>query len=141
MSAESNISEQPPEQGLDMAAGLFANLVMQQAQMAMMMLGKTPHPETGQPMKDLEAAKLFIDTIEMLETKTRGNLSPPEQNMLKQTLMSVRMAFVEAANSSGPAAEEKASAPSSAAGASSAPAQEKPAAEREESHKKFSKKY
>ena len=43
----------------------------------MMMTGKVAHPETGQTMRDLEAAKLFIDTLEMLEAKTRGNLSQP----------------------------------------------------------------
>src|SRR5437899_12796781 len=103
--------------GNDMSSALFAHLVVQQANMAMMLLGKTPNPETGQTMRDLEAAKLFIDMLDMLEAKTRGNLSPPEQNMLKQTLMTVRMAFVEAANSpeSSAAAEKSAATPSASA--------------------------
>src|SRR5207237_3870501 len=53
-----SVSQQSTEQQVDLASGLFANLVIQQANLAMMMLGKTPHPGTGQPMKDLEAAKL-----------------------------------------------------------------------------------
>ena len=66
--------------------------------MAMMLLGKTPHPETGQTVRDLDAAKLFIDQLEMLEVKTKGNLSAEESNLLKQTLMTLRLGFVEAAN-------------------------------------------
>ena len=75
---------------------LFAHLVMQQSNMAMMLMGKAPHPETGKPVRDLESAKLFIDLLEMLEAKTKGNLTKDEQNLLKQTLMAVRIGFVEA---------------------------------------------
>src|SRR5215468_11761667 len=80
-----------------MFSALFAQLVMQQANMAMMLLGKMAHPETGKVMKDIEAARLFIDQLEMLEVKTKGNLSKEESSLLKQSLMSLRMAFVEAA--------------------------------------------
>ena len=59
----------------EIRSALFAQMVMQQSSMAMMLLGKTPHPETGQMVRDLEAAKLFIDQLEMLEVKTKGNLN------------------------------------------------------------------
>ena len=143
--SETNISEPGVTQNAEVSSALFAHLIMQQANMAMLMTGKAPHPETGQTMSDLEAAKLFIDTLEMLEQKTRGNLSPPEQNMLKQTLMTVRMAFVEAANAatSGDKTEAASSTPSAAKPESgpSSPAPETSAAPAEESHKKFTKKY
>src|SRR6266404_4064129 len=80
----------------DIQSALFAQLVMQQANMAMMLLGKVPHPESGQTIKDVEAAQLFIDQMEMLEAKTKGNLTKEESGLLKQSLMSLRMAFVEA---------------------------------------------
>jgi hypothetical protein len=141
-----NVSEAAAEQSGDVSSALFAHLVVQQANMAMMMTGKVAHPETGQTMRDLEAAKLFIDTLEMIEAKTRGNLSQPEQNMLKQTLMTVRMAFVEAANESTAGATPGQAAPAAPAAAkpepsSSTPAPEKIEAPREETHKKFTKKY
>lgn len=79
---------------------LFAHLVMQQMNMAMMLMGKAPHPEAGNIPKDLEAARLFIDQLEMIETKTQGNLNKQEAGMLKQALMSLHMAFVEAAEDS-----------------------------------------
>jgi len=83
-------------------SALFAHMVMQQSSMAMMLLGKTPHPETGQVVRDLEAAKFFIDVLEMLEFKTKGNLDHEEAALLKRSLMSLRMAFVESVDSSPP---------------------------------------
>lgn len=141
----------------DIMAALFANMVIQQTNMAMMLMGKAPHPETGQTMKDLEAARMFIDQVEMLETKTKGNLNKQEEGLLKQALAALHMAFVEAveepgtpsasaaqpqpqraapspAPEAGPAPGAKASQP---AAAPSAPPAEGP----EESRKKFSKKY
>jgi hypothetical protein len=117
-------------------SALFAHLVLQQSNMAVMLLGKTAHPETGQIVRDLEAAKLFIDQLEMLEAKTRGNLSKEEAGLLKQSLMSLRLAFVEAVESApGPSAPETSAQtpPAQAAAPSAAP--------EEESRKKFSKKY
>ena len=75
-------------------SALFAQLVTGHAQMAMMLLGKFPNPQTG----DLEApvpegAKHFIDQLEMLETKTKGNLSAEESRLLKQMLSATRLTF------------------------------------------------
>jgi hypothetical protein len=128
----------------DLMSALFAQLVVQQANMAMMLLGKVPHPETGQVIKDIDAAKLFIDQLEMLETKTKGNLTKEESALLKQSLMSLRLAFVEAVESpaaeagagNAPAAQTSTNEPSKPA-----PAPESQAAETEESRKKFTKKY
>src|SRR5215217_3085612 len=83
-------------QAADEQSALFAHLVLQQSNMAMMLLGKVPHPESGEVIKDMEAAKLFIDQLEMLEAKTRGNLSKEESGLLKRSLMTLHMAFVEA---------------------------------------------
>lgn len=80
-------------------SALFAQMVLQQANMAMMLLGKVPHPQSGETVRDIEAAGLFIDQLEMLEAKTRGNLTPDEQRLLRQSLMSLQMAFVESVES------------------------------------------
>jgi hypothetical protein len=111
---------------------LFANLVMQQSNMAMMLLGQVAHPESGEVVKDLEAAKMFIDQLEMLETKTKGNLTKEESSLLKQMLMALRLAFVESVDSDQKGAKTPAAAgevPSAAA-----PSED-------EARKKFSKKY
>ena len=132
----------------EIMAALFANMVIQQTNMAMMLLGKAPHPETGQYMQDLESAKMFIDQLEMIEAKTKGNLSKQEDGLLKQALAALHMTFVEAVDGSGkpsaPEVEKPAdSAPAPADEAKPAtppPAAEAPAAA-EESRKKFTKKY
>jgi hypothetical protein len=125
----------------EMMSALFAHLVMQQSNMAMMLMGKTPHPETGKAVRDLESAKLFIDLLEMLETRTKGNLSKEEQNLLKQTLMAVRMAFVEAVESPSTQSEAKPQDAGKSAEPEKAPSLESAPPAAEESHKKFTKKY
>jgi hypothetical protein len=130
-----------------MRSALFAHLVMQQSSMAMMLLGKTAHPETGKMVRDLEAAKLFIDLLEMLEFKTKGNLSQEEAALLKQSLMSLRMAFVEAVDSPSPQTESRpdhnASPTGPAPAPEPAPAEPAPGAAPidDEHRKKFTKKY
>jgi hypothetical protein len=56
---------------------------------------------------NLEEAKFFIDLIQMLETKTRGNLDPEEKRLIDEVLYDLRMRFVQlsgAAVGRGPAA-------------------------------------
>ena len=138
----------------EILAALFANMVIQQTNMAMMLLGKVAHPETGRIIKDVEAARMFIDQLEMLEVKTKGNLSKQEEQLLKQALAALHMAFVEAVDAQGPASAseaptERVAAPksspeqpqSSKPAEASAPKDAEPAATPDESRKKFSKKY
>jgi len=122
----------------ELQAAMFAQLVMQQANLAMMLLGRMPNPETGETMRDLEAAQVFINQLEMLEAKTKGNLTPPEAAMLKQTLMSLRMTFVEAVNAPPTPEPAAAATPTPAAENKTPPAE---AAGGEDSSKRFSKKY
>lgn len=77
---------------------LFAEMVVQQTNMAMIFLGETPHPQTGKTHEDLDTARLFIDQLEMLEVKTKGNLTKDEESLLKQSLGHLRLSYVEAAN-------------------------------------------
>lgn len=138
----------------EIMAALFANMVIQQANMAMMLLGKTPHPETGQLMKDLEAARMFIDQLEMLEAKTKGNLNKQEEGLLKQALSALHMAFVESMDepsapqqqqlhrpTPGPVPEAAPAPGAKSPAAPSTPPVEAPSAGADESRKKFSKKY
>ena len=141
MSSPNAATEQPTPTAEEMNSALFAYLVMQQSNMALMLLGKTPHPESGEIARDLDAAKLFIDQLEMLEVKTKGNLSPEETNLLKQTLMTLRLSFVEAAEAPAPAVNGSGEAAPKASTEAAPPASEAPPAEDEEHRKKFSKKY
>ena len=119
-------------------SSVFATMVMQLTNMAAMFMGKVPNPENNQMVVDLDAAQIFIDQLEMLEAKTKGNLNAEEQNILKQGLTMVRMAFVEAVESgqkqaTQPAPSEPPS-PSPQPGAS-------PPGDEGDARKKFTKKY
>ena len=119
-------------------SSVFATMVMQLTNMAAMFMGKVPNPENNQMVVDLDAAQIFIDQLEMLEAKTKGNLDAEEQNILKQGLTMVRMAFVEAVDSGQTQATQPAqSAPPSPSPSPGAP----PAADEGDARKKFTKKY
>jgi hypothetical protein len=80
----------------EMMSALFAHLVIQNTNMALMFLGKVPNPQTEERMYDIETARMFIDQLEMLEVKTRGNLSREEEKLLQQSLTHLRLSFVDA---------------------------------------------
>ncbi len=136
----------------EIMSALFAHMVIQQTNMAMMLLGKVPHPETGEMFQEVESAKMFIDQLEMLEVKTKGNLDKREEGLLKQSLMALRMAFVEVVDGPGatptatpvtaPAVEPaKPVEPAATASAAPAAAPTPVVTKEAESQKKFSKKY
>lgn len=73
----------------------FVQFVMMQAQNVYYVLGRIPSPD-GRPIPpNLEAAKLLIDQLEMIQEKTRGNLIQQEAAILEEALKNVRLAFVE----------------------------------------------
>jgi len=74
----------------------FVQFVMMQAQNIFYVLGRIPSQD-GRPMPpNLEAAKILIDQLEMIEEKTHGNLAAQESTILSDALKNVRLAFVEA---------------------------------------------
>jgi hypothetical protein len=64
---------------------------------AMMQLGLM-HEQGGQPRVDIISARQTIDTLALIQEKTKGNLSPVEQNFLQSSLYEARMAYVEVTN-------------------------------------------
>jgi hypothetical protein len=64
---------------------------------AMMQLGLL-HERGEQPQVDLVGARHTIDTLAMLDEKTRGNLTDAEKSLLQDCLFRLRMAFVEMTN-------------------------------------------
>lgn len=73
----------------------FIELVMMDAQQASLCLGLIAHPSTGKAEINLQAAKMFIDHLEIIQEKTRGNLSKDEEKILTSVLSELRMAFVQ----------------------------------------------
>lgn len=114
-------------------SALFAQMVMHLAHTAFVMLGRAPNPMTGKTETDLESARLLIDQLEMIEAKTKGNLIPEEQHLLRQNLMTLRMGFVQALETSQKAPPKE----SSPVDAAATPTPETDA----DAKKKFSKSY
>jgi len=73
----------------------FLDMVSLFGSQAMMALGKLANPMTGKAEKNLDAARLFIDMLEMIEKKTRGNLTPDETKVLQASLADLHIMFVE----------------------------------------------
>jgi hypothetical protein len=55
-------------------------------------------PESGKIIRDLLMAKHTIDTLGMLEEKTKGNLTLPESNLMENLLYELRMNYLRALN-------------------------------------------
>jgi hypothetical protein len=64
---------------------------------AMLQLGLM-HEEGAQPRVDLIGARQSIDTLGLLQEKTKGNLTSAETNFLQNCLYELRMAYVEVMN-------------------------------------------
>jgi hypothetical protein len=58
-------------------------------------LGKTLSPVTNKIEKNLPAAQSSIDMLDMLEAKTKGNLSEQEAKLLKSVLAELKLNYVE----------------------------------------------
>jgi hypothetical protein len=61
---------------------------------ASIFLGAIPNPGTNQKEENLPQAKFIIGTIEMLQDKTKGNLTPEEAKLLENVLYELRMQYI-----------------------------------------------
>lgn len=116
----------------------FIELVMMQAQQTAMFLGQLPGPDGQKLEANLPYARMFIDQLEMLQEKTRGNLSNEESQVLQGVLSDLRLAFVQVSKSSSEAtpAASAPSAPEAAPQVASSTPEPEP-----ESRKRFTKSY
>lgn len=73
----------------------FPTFVLSIASAAMMGMGLAPRPDTGKQQVDLEVAKQNISLLEMIQQKTKNNLTPDEEKLLERVLFEVRTKFVE----------------------------------------------
>ncbi len=74
----------------------FATLVLMFSTAAMIHLGAAPDPVSGETKSDLAQAKQMIDLLDVLKTKTAGNLTVGESAMLDDLLFDLRMRYLEA---------------------------------------------
>jgi hypothetical protein len=79
----------------------FTGLVQLIAMQAMVGLGGLAGPPGQEIPPNMELAKHHIDLLDVLDNKTKGNLSPEEKRMLDTTLHQLRMAYVESLQGGG----------------------------------------
>ena len=73
----------------------FLSHVLMLAATASMYLGESPHPLTEKEEKNLLLVRHSIDTLAMLQEKTRGNLTTEESKILETLLYELRMKFLQ----------------------------------------------
>jgi hypothetical protein len=74
----------------------FESFVASLYMSAMLQLGLL-HERGEQPQVDIVGARHTINTLAMIEEKTRGNLTAEERQVLEQVLYELRLRYVEAA--------------------------------------------
>ena len=72
----------------------FSLFITTLSMQAMIALGEASNPVTNKKELDLNQAKFLIDTLGILEKKTKGNLSKDEENLLENLLYELRMQYV-----------------------------------------------
>ncbi|MGR0480660.1 MAG: DUF1844 domain-containing protein [Candidatus Electronema sp. V4] len=80
--------------GCVMPAVSFTSFILSLNTTALFHLGDIPHPETGRKVFDLELARHAIDTLAMLEEKTKGNLDSEEQELVSRVVYELKMRFI-----------------------------------------------
>lgn len=88
-------SEAPREDFFEENTAGFDTLVSYLSTTAMFQLGLLPGPSGERIPSDLLNARRTIDLLEVLQQKTRGNLTPDEEKLLQDVLYELRMTFVE----------------------------------------------
>ncbi|MBI5902056.1 MAG: DUF1844 domain-containing protein [Deltaproteobacteria bacterium] len=86
------------EQGLkDLPPLDFSTFILSLSTSVLMNLGVVENPITGKTEKEPAAAQQTIDLISLLQEKTRGNLTPVEENLMDDVLKELRLWYVKEA--------------------------------------------
>ncbi|MGA7877485.1 MAG: DUF1844 domain-containing protein [Desulfoferrobacter sp.] len=76
----------------------FATFVLSMSSSALVHLGEIPDPVSQKSETDLVMAKQIIDTIGMLQEKTKGNLDAEEERLVNTLLYDLRLRYVQKCN-------------------------------------------
>lgn len=94
--------EAGPQAGPGASPGMFVELINLLAIQATVALGGYQGPGGERIPANPAAAKHHIDLLEVLEKKTKGNLTEEEKSMLGGVLYELRMQFVQSASAPPP---------------------------------------
>lgn len=74
----------------------FSTFILSLGTSALYHLGMMADPATGKTQVNLPMARHVIDSLSMLEEKTKGNLDDNEKRLIETLLFDLRLKFVEA---------------------------------------------
>jgi len=74
---------------------LFIHLVNTFVQSAWISLGKVKNPVTDKLDRNIEQATYYIDLLDMLQTKMKGNLSEWEEQYIIHSLSELKLNFID----------------------------------------------
>lgn len=77
----------------------FSNFILSLNTSALIHLGDLPDPQTRERIYDIQSAKQTIDILELLRSKTSGNLDGEEEKLLEDVIYDLRMKYVKATQS------------------------------------------
>ncbi len=86
-------SNEPP--GLPVT---FSSFVISLGSSSLMLMGEQLDPQQQSVPVNLPQAKEIIDLLSVLEEKTKGNLTPEEQTVLRDMLYALRMKYITLAS-------------------------------------------
>lgn len=75
---------------------LFMYLVGTFQSSAWIAMGKMKNPMTDKKEQNLDQASYYIDLLDMLQQKTKGNLTEYEEQLIIKTVSELKMNFIEA---------------------------------------------
>ncbi|MBI5672325.1 MAG: DUF1844 domain-containing protein [Nitrospirae bacterium] len=76
----------------------FSSFVISLGSSSLMLMGEQLDPSQASIPVNLPQAKEIIDLLSVLEAKTKGNLTPDEQTVLRDMLYALRMKYVTLAS-------------------------------------------
>ena len=76
----------------------FSSFVISLGSSSLMLMGEQLDPQQTPIPVNLSQAKEIIDLLSVLEDKTKGNLTPDEQMVLRDMLYALRMKYVTLAS-------------------------------------------
>lgn len=74
----------------------FTTFIMSLNTSALFHLGELEDPVSGEKSQDLVLAKHAIDTLQLLQNKTRGNVTDKERELLENVLHDLKLRYVKA---------------------------------------------
>jgi hypothetical protein len=73
----------------------FTGFIATLSTQALIHMGIIENPLTGEKTQDLAQAKYIIDLLQIIEEKTKGNLTKEEELQLSNVLHELRLAYVK----------------------------------------------